>query len=188
LDVPRTAIHQLLKEYQDSGKFKSFFDMSLRNETGAAATTTTTQHAEGVYYTSPEFIENTHVTMAFAGRKLSAKSLASKFGKLQGCHILLKVQALLWSDTHAALDVSVSSMTTQSSDDSPALDVPRSENPFCHITVWCSRDSQAYHSNRLPALVEEGKAQRVPIDPEVSMMGTLSFWDDTNEPFHLDEF
>jgi hypothetical protein len=173
LDVPRLDIHHLLKRCQDAGMFQEFFDVALKNAV----------ENDGLFveYPGPEFIENTHVTMAFAGRKLSAKSLLLKYEKLQGCSVNATVCAFLWSNTHAALEVTVASTTTNP----PALDVPPCENSFCHITVWCSADCQAFYTNRLPALIQSGDAKRIPIEPNVCLTGKLSFWNQDNQSFEI---
>ncbi|KAG7367632.1 hypothetical protein IV203_030303 [Nitzschia inconspicua] len=186
LDVDRTAIHKLLSMLKDrSGNVKDFFNVALpksfelANESNEECSKDSTTDS----YLPTCFVSQTHVTMAFAGRKLSAKSLVTMFSHLQGRKVTMKVTRFLWSKTHAAFAVEIDRTAAQ--DDSTV--VPACENSFPHITVWCAPGSHAYHSNRLPALLENGEAQELAITPHAELVGTLCFWNHDNQPFEIEE-
>lgn len=131
---------------------------------------------------SPNFVEDTHVTMAFAGEKNSVETLVSGFRKLQGREVAMSVTGLLWSKTTAALAVEISS--TAVGDD--FVSIPPCENSFSHVTVWVAPDVEKSLSNKLPSLVESGEASRVDFATRELLTGTLSFWNHKNKPFQVE--
>jgi hypothetical protein len=204
LDINTIKVHQLLQKHQESGALKSFFDsieslspssllppdpkiedsdiaMNVANEC------TTKIHdgdSEGITtgrYPAPNFVENTHVTMSFAGENNSADTLLSNFGHLQGREVTMSITGFLWSSTNAAFAIKISSSTV--GEDS--VTIPPCENSFAHVTVWCAPDVKASLSNQLPALVESGKASRVDFAKEDLLIGKFSFWNHKNEPFKV---
>jgi hypothetical protein len=47
---------------------------------------------------------------------------------------------------------------------------------FPHITVWCSKNSEAHESNNLPEMVKNNQAERVVLEQPVQLEGVFSFW------------
>ena len=199
IDVDRVDIQKLLQKYIESGTVKKFFDsiqslsppIADRARMEEAETTMVDENGvacelrgngnKGVKYQDPNFVECTHVTMAFAGEKNPPEKLISKFSHLQGREVKLSVTGLLWSSTIAALAIKISSSTT--CDDS--YSVPKCENAFAHITVWVAPDVKKSLSNQLPDLVDSGKAFRVDFEKEDVLVGKISFWNHKNEPFRV---
>ena len=204
LDIDRIKIHELLQKHQESGALKSFFDsikslspssslppdpkIEDRNIAMNVANKVTSKihdgDSEGITtgrYPAPNFVENTHVTMSFAGENNSAETLLSNFGHLQGRLVTISITGFLWSSTNAAFAIKISSSAV--GEDS--VTIPPCENAFTHVTVWCAPDVKASLSNQLPALVESGKASRVDFAKEDSLVGKVSFWNHKNEPFKV---
>lgn len=201
LDIERTEVHKLLEKFQESGALKNFFDsikslspsslpLGEKTEDNDTVMTdengTMSQLGNGDIggdtterYPGPCFIEKTHVTMAFAGEKNSAKELISNFRRLQGQEVMIFVTGFLWSSTNAALAIKIS----PSANGSDSISIPPCENSFPHVTVWCAPDVKASLSNQLPNLVESGKASRVDFAREELLIGKFSFWNHDNEPF-----
>merc|ERR1719498_927793 len=199
IDIDKAEIQKLLQKHRESGTIKKFFDCiqslstpmadeartddidtAMVDENGVACELTS-DGDKGVIHQDPNFVESTHVTMAFAGEKNSPEKLISKFSHLQGREVKLSVSGLLWSSTIAALAIKISSSTT--CDDS--YSVPKCENAFAHITVWVAPDVKKSLSNQLPDLVDSGKAFRVDFEKEDVLVGKISFWNHKNEPFRV---
>jgi len=199
IDIDKVEIQKLLQKHRESGTIKKFFDCiqslstpmadeartddidtAMVDENGVACELTS-DGDKGVIHQDPNFVESTHVTMAFAGEKNSPEKLISKFSHLQGREVKLSVSGLLWSSTIAALAIKIASSTT--CDDS--YSVPKCENAFAHITVWVAPDVKKSLSNQLPDLVDSGKAFRVDFEKEDVLVGKISFWNHKNEPFRV---
>jgi hypothetical protein len=174
LDIDRTAVHDLLqKHHHESGLLKQFFDSIISSSSSSPPESQ-----------PPNFIVNPHVTMAFAGEKNSAETLISTFRHLQGREVLVTVTGFLWSLTHAAFAINIASSTIGLKSDGAedSVSIPSCENSFPHITVWCAPETKAFHSNKLPDLVQSGKAFRIDFDePLMTLTGKFSFWNQTNE-------
>ena len=111
------------------------------------------------------FITSLHCTFAHASRMPQTTMLAS-FQHLIGSTAEIKATALLFNEKLAALELEVPNCDS----------IPRPENAFPHITIWCSADSKAYESNDLPEMVKFNKATRVAFGEDVVMTGVFSFW------------
>lgn len=196
IDIDRVEIQRLLQKYRESGTAKNFFD-SVRSfspplgdrtkmedgDTTMSDVNEGSDGSKGVEGKDPNFVDSTHVTMAFAGETNSPEALISKFYHLQGREVTLSVTGILWSSTNAAIAIKIASSTT--CDDS--YSVPTCENAFPHITVWVAPDVKKSLSNKLPDLVESGKAFRVEFEKEDTLVGKISFWNHKNEPFRVQE-
>mmetsp|Transcript_30981 Transcript_30981/g.34670 ORF Transcript_30981/g.34670 Transcript_30981/m.34670 type:complete len:580 (+) Transcript_30981:391-2130(+) len=190
LDIERTAVHNLLQQYHESQLLTDFF-ASIISSLDTDTNTNTVQERRkkdgdeeksNNRYPSPDFITDTHVTMAFAGEQNSAETLLSTFHHLQGEEVRVTVTGFLWSSTHAALAITIASSTTKNEEDIVYFPIPMCENSFPHITVWCAPDTEAYHSNNLPDLVQAGKAYRVDFEEphRQVLVGRFSFWNHDN--------
>jgi len=195
LDIDRTKVHNLLNTYNESGFLKEFFSSVLSSSTSdshaedndinmVAATEGGNNTGNGAPFPLPNFIEKTHVTLAFAGEKEPAEALVAKFQHLQGQEVPVTVTGFLWSSTHAALAISVGTSTCSTNDSEP-VSIPPCENSFPHVTVWCAPNNKAFQSNELPVLVESGKAFHVEFDKSMILVGNISFWNHCNEPIRL---
>jgi hypothetical protein len=171
IDVHRSSIENLLRTIDVTKG--SIFDFAVENK--------------------KEFIVKTHVTMSVAlvdgtTDVNKAKVLYEQFSDLQGQHVELTVTRFLWSATHAALEVEIGSHTVEAS-----VQVPKCENTFPHITVWCMTGHHAVQSNDLPQLLRDGQAQCVDFEHDNldhdhdqnnntnKLIGTISFWDHSNQ-------
>jgi hypothetical protein len=203
LDIDRIKVHELLQKYQESGALKIFFDsieslspssllpapktedsdiaMPDANEVTSKIHDGDSEGITTARYPAPNFVENTHVTMSFAGENNSAEKLLSNFGHLQGREVTMSITGFLWSSTNAALAIKISSSAV--GEDS--VSIPPCENSFAHVTVWCAPDVKASLSNQLPNLVESGKASRLDFAKEDVLVGKVSFWNHKNEPFKV---
>ncbi len=168
IDIDRVQILELLEKHRESGVLKDFFDFIQSFSSSAPSSDT-------------NFVESTHVTMAFAGEKNSPETLVSNFFNLQGREIRMFATGFLWSTTNAALAIQIAPCTAGVK----TLSVPACENSFAHITVWVAPDVKKSLSNQLPKLVEAGKASRVNFDEQDELAGKLSFWNHKNEPFTI---
>ena len=168
IDIDSVQILELLEKHRESGVLKDFFDFIQSFSSSPPSS-------------EPNFVESTHVTMAFAGEKNSPETLVSNFFNLQGREIRMFATGFLWSTTNAALAIQIAPCTAGVK----ALSVPSCENSFAHITVWVAPDVKKSLSNQLPNLVEAGKASRVNFDEQDVLAGKLSFWNHKNEPFTI---
>ncbi|KAL3793905.1 hypothetical protein ACHAW5_007068 [Stephanodiscus triporus] len=111
------------------------------------------------------YITSVHCTFAHASQ-VSQTSMFASFQHLIGSTAEMKATAFLFNEKIAALELEVPN------DDS----IPRPNNAFPHVTIWCSENSQAYESNDLPEMVKCNKATRVEFGEHVAMRGVFSFW------------
>eukprot|EP00536_Pseudo-nitzschia_multiseries_P016245 jgi/Psemu1/320998/estExt_fgenesh1_pm.C_10540003 len=193
LDIDRTSVHELLQKHRASEDLKAMFE---RITPRAAPSTTDNVDKDGTeavgttnevgFDGSSGFVEKTHVTMAFAGEQQSSDELLSKFRHLQGRCVAVTVTGCLWSKTHAALQVHIAtSSTTVGKTGEDYVPIPPCENAFVHMTIWFAPGYRASGANELPGLVASGAAHRVDFVEAETLVGTLSFWNHSNEPIQL---
>jgi hypothetical protein len=115
-------------------------------------------------YEMNRLIHKTHVTLAHCSQ-ITQGAMRNTFGPLIGVRVQLKVNAFLFSENVAALDVSIQTKTVRS--------LPQ-KNQFTHITVWCAGGVRAKESNALPNEVISGKAKRLDLETEATLEGELS--------------
>lgn len=171
IDIEKSDVHQLLIEHV-APNASSFFDFALRDIPGY-------DKIRDGCYVGENFYPNTHITLAFAGRT-SQTEMLRKFGALQGKEVEFSVKAFFWNDQVAALAVDLAKQVPKDKKQ------PKSENAFPHITVWVAAGAQAYMSNKLPALVDNGEASRIDLPVPITMTGNITFWDNGNKPVTLD--
>jgi hypothetical protein len=92
--------------------------------------------------------------------------MLASFQHLVGSTAEMKATALLFNEKIAALELEVSHDAS----------IPRPNNSFPHITIWCSTDSKSHESNDLPEMVECNKATRIDFAEHVVMKGVFNFW------------
>lgn len=112
------------------------------------------------------FIPNTHVTLAHC-KSVPQHVLQETYGPWQGRKVQVQPIALLWSDSVAAIEVTLSSSDGN---------VPETMNEFVHVTVWCQDGSLAVEANELPGQIEQGSAQRFDLADAASIAGTVKLW------------
>ena len=195
VDIDENEVHKILHKYKKSGALKMFFDciessplppgLQSCNEDTTMTTNANANNRSDKGVTAdisaPNFIKRTHITMAYAGENNSAETLVSKFGHLQDKKVMISITGFLWSPTNAALAIKISPFTVGKD----PISIPRCENSFAHITVWCTPNVKASLSNQLPILVEKGNAFRVDFSEEDLLVGNICFWDHKNEPFKV---
>lgn len=113
------------------------------------------------------YITSVHVTFAHASQMPQATMLSS-FEHIVGVRLQINATALLFSEKIAAIEVEIPVDTA----------TPRPKNPFPHITIWCSENSEAYESNDLPEMVENDLAVRVVLEQPILLEGVFRFWYD----------
>ncbi len=113
------------------------------------------------------FITSVHVTFAHAS-EMPQTSMTSSFQHLIGVRLQINATSLLYSEKIAAIEVEIPADNA----------IPRPMNPFPHITIWCSENSEAYESNNLPEMVNTNQAERVVLHELVRLNGVFRFWYD----------
>ena len=114
------------------------------------------------------FINNTHCTFAHT-LDMTQQAIKQKFDKVIGLCCEICVNAVLFNDDVAALEVSIPSCI----DSTP---IPQPCNTFPHITVWCRSGVKALTSNELPEKVYNGTARRIPLDSPCHIKGHFRYW------------
>ena len=169
IDVPKTAVHRIIKDQVSRDDILPF---TLSGETRDSCWETD-------HYKGELFVENTHVTMLF-WQSTTQAAIRQNFLHLLGSTVQLHARALLWDDNVAALEVSVSDVTTD------GKKVPAPENEFSHMTVWVAEGAEAWMSNSLQNNFKEDKAQRIEFTAPVLLSGSFSFWDFENTPLPIE--
>jgi len=114
-------------------------------------------------------VETPHVTMAHCS-DVSQTEMKTRFAPGLGNTIGISSTSLFWNEDIAALAVEVASISREGSE------IPPSANNFVHITLWKGETIQASSSNKLPSLVEEGRASKIDFPGPLSFQGKLTFW------------
>jgi hypothetical protein len=162
IDVKKKLVHEVLKD-QGSGATAIFLNSIFDGIKEKDRLTKTGN------YLGDEFVERTHVTMAFSDRTAQT-SMREAFGPVLDCNVDILVTGLLWSKNHAAFAVSIPEHTA---DGKP---LPPCGNAFAHITVWVAEGSKSVGSNELRALVSDGQAHCADLETPVQVRGKVSFW------------
>lgn len=121
------------------------------------------------------FINNTHCTFAHAQR-MRQDEMRKVYGHVIGISCEVKVNAILFSDDVAALDITIPKIVKEEAASTTVI--PPSTNEFTHVTIWCKKGTKAFRSNQLPILVEQGTAKRVEFHSPVHVKGIFSYWYD----------
>ena len=88
-----------------------------------------------------------------------------------GSTLDIKATSLLYNDKIAAIEIEIIPTSSQ-------LDgnIPRPQNKFHHITLWCAKGTEAYESNALPKKVQDNEAKKVDFAKPIIMRGVFAFW------------
>ena len=116
------------------------------------------------------FITSVHCTFAHSSQ-LSNSAMISTFRHLLGSTLDIKATSLLYNDKIAAIEIEIIPTSNQ-------LDgnIPRPQNKFHHITIWCAAGTEAYESNALPKKVQDNEAKKVDFTQPIIMRGVFAFW------------
>jgi hypothetical protein len=155
LDMEFSEVHAVIEKIKDTHpSVRQYFDQRKKHK----------KNDENDKFTN-RFISSLHVTFAHSS-KMGQATMLSSFQHLVGVRLQINATALLYSDQIAAIEVEI-----------PADDAtPRPMNVFPHITVWCSKNSEAHESNNLPEMVKNNQAERVVLEQSVQLEGVFSFW------------
>jgi len=116
------------------------------------------------------FITSVHCTYAHSSQ-LSNSAMISTFRHLLGSTLDIKATSLLYNDKIAAIEIEIIPTSNQ-------LDgnIPKPQNKFHHVTIWCAKGTEAYESNALPKKVENNEAKKVDFERPIIMRGVFAFW------------
>ncbi len=195
LDFDRNSVNFTLEEIsKQQSEFNSF--LSLRDFNTAKLISS----GDG-NWKKDRFINKTHCTFAHSDI-LSQEEMKQKFDHIIGVSCEISVNAVLFNDNIAALEVAVPLVNDT------LTPIPSSMNEFTHITVWCkggtyfcciyrsiyssfvycfcnlSHKNNNSHltgirsmiSNELPREVKAGLAKRIELELPIIIKGTFSYW------------
>ena len=142
------------------------------------------------------FINNTHCTFAHS-QQMSQGEMVQKYGDVIGSCCTLIVNAVLYDEKVAALQVSVPKLEN-------GTPIPEAVNHFTHITIWCKKgelyilnepkDFESFRrinshktylqciginpkdSNQLPTKANEGLAMKIQLEAPLYVKGKFSYW------------
>lgn len=117
------------------------------------------------------FITSLHCTFAHKSHASQEEMLRS-FNHLLGIPVIVNATAILFSQSIAAIELEIPDKASNN----PPSAIPRPENKFAHITLWCAKNTPAFRSNDLPRDVKLGFAERISFEVPVTLRGVFSFW------------
>ncbi|XP_047265595.1 tRNA ligase 1 isoform X1 [Capsicum annuum] len=110
-------------------------------------------------------IQKAHLTLAH--KRSHGVAAVANHGSFVHEKVPVDVGALLFSDKLAALEAEPGSVEGEK---------VNSKNQWPHVTLWTGQGIAAKDANTLPQLLSQGKANRVDINPPVTITGTLEFF------------
>ena len=110
-------------------------------------------------------LKKAHVTLAH--KRSHGVTAVASYGVFFDQKVPVHLTALLFTDKMAALDAQLGSVDGEK---------VVSKNEWPHVTIWTGEGVAAKEANMLPQLLGEGKANRVEINPPVTIQGTLEFF------------
>jgi hypothetical protein len=163
LDVQLKAVHDILASAsKQSAECDQFLTSRIQDKCN---------HEENKSLS--RFITSTHCTFAHCCN-LAQTEMYKRFSHLIGVPLKIHATAILFSDSVAALEVSIPSETASSCD--PIQPIPKPINTFHHITIWCAKGVAPFESNQLPKMVESGEATKVVFESPKDVEGVFGFW------------
>ncbi|KAL7543626.1 hypothetical protein ACHAXR_012913 [Thalassiosira sp. AJA248-18] len=111
------------------------------------------------------FITSLHCTFAHASQVTQA-TMVSTFQHLLGTAAEITAVSILFNDKIAAIELEIPDESS----------IPRPQNIFSHVTIWCGKDTEAHESNELLEKLKCNDAKRVAFEQPVAMSGVFSFW------------
>jgi hypothetical protein len=163
VDIDAKSVYTLLQSFENDEQLSTFWAMALDDTSAEKA------DSIGSKYQSDKFSRNPHITMAHWKEK-SQEQIRLAFEPICDSRVKVTATAFLWNTQVAAIAVTVADET----EDGKA--VPRPDNAFSHVTIWCQDGASPFQSNSLPGLVETGEAHRIELQDPVIFDGTISFW------------
>ncbi|KAJ9546068.1 hypothetical protein OSB04_025775 [Centaurea solstitialis] len=119
------------------------------------------------------FLEDTNITnnlktahITLAHKRSHGVTAVANYGPFVNHTVPVDVPALLFSDKLAALEAHPGSIDGQKIS---------SKNPWPHLTLWTAEGIPPKEANTLPDLFLNGKANRIEINPPVTINGVLQF-------------
>ena len=110
-------------------------------------------------------LKKAHVTLAHKqGHGVAA---VASYGIHQHQEVPVSFSALYYTDKMAALEAQLGAVNDEQIN---------SRNEWPHATLWTAPGVAAKEANVLPQLASEGKAERVPIDPPITISGVVDFY------------
>ncbi|XP_066389639.1 tRNA ligase 1-like [Miscanthus floridulus] len=110
-------------------------------------------------------LKKAHVTLAHEqGHGVAA---VASYGIHQHQEVPVSFSALYYTDKMAALEAKLGAVNDEQIN---------SRNEWPHATLWTAPGVAAKEANVLPQLASEGKAERVPIDPPITISGVVDFY------------
>lgn len=170
LDVTMKAVHDTLASAaKQSAEFDQYLASRIQDKRN---------HEDNK--SSNRFITSTHCTFAH-GCNLTQSEMHKQFSHLIGVRLTITASAILFSETVAALEVSIPSEISTSKDPIEPIPIPKPKNKFQHITIWCAKGVAAYESNKLPKMVERGEATKLVFKASKTLNGIFTFWYEPNQ-------
>ncbi|KAL5581190.1 hypothetical protein UlMin_013632 [Ulmus minor] len=110
-------------------------------------------------------LSRAHVTLAH--KRSHGVTAVAGYGIFQNKNVPVTLTTLLFTDKMAAFEAVLGS-----------VDGERvvSKNEWPHITIWTEKGVAPREANTLPELLSQGKATCIPIDPPITILGTLQFF------------
>jgi hypothetical protein len=164
VDIDPKSVHTLLQSLEKDERLSTFWAMTLDDSTPEIKADSVVSK-----YQNQKFSRNPHITMAHWKEK-TQEQIRLAFEPICDSRVSVTATAFLWNTQVAAIAVTVADET----EDGKA--VPRPDNVFSHVTIWCQDGASPFQSNSLPGLVETGEAHRIELQDPVIFDGTVSFW------------
>ena len=114
-----------------------------------------------------ECLNRAHVTLAH--KRSHGVTAVASYGVYVGQEVPVELKALLVSENVAAFEAEIGSVEEEG-------EKVESKNEWPHLTVWTGPGASAKDANSLPQLVDEGKAQRININPPIAISGSVQFY------------
>ncbi|KAG0542028.1 hypothetical protein BDA96_02G067700 [Sorghum bicolor] len=110
-------------------------------------------------------LKKAHVTLAH--KRGHGVAAVASYGIYQHQEVPVSFSALYYTDKMAALEAQLGAVNDEQIN---------SRNEWSHATLWTAPGVAAKEANMLPQLASEGKAERVPIDPPITISGVVDFY------------
>ena len=110
-------------------------------------------------------LKKAHVTLAH--KRGHGVAAVASYGIYQHQEAPVSFNALYYTDKMAALEAQLGAVNDEQIN---------SRNEWPHATLWTAPGVAAKEANVLPQLASEGKAERVPIDPPITISGVVDFY------------
>ncbi|KAI4383820.1 hypothetical protein MLD38_009617 [Melastoma candidum] len=110
-------------------------------------------------------LEKAHVTLAH--KRSHGVTAVASYGVFLNREVPIELTSLLYNQKMAAFEARLGSVDGET---------VTSKNEWPHVTLWTAQGVPPKEANTLPALLADGKAYRVEIDPPATVSGPLVFF------------